>query len=134
MYANMSSNEKNFNNLNSIFEKIRDIFTNVKLQDNLSIEQLIQIYSNDQKFIKDLNFIKESFSDIEYILSPIDDLEEEFGYFLTVKRMISYLLRDIKFFIGNISFMGNLLINYFHLIHQKLIKNDDYDNECESFL
>lgn len=47
--------------------------------------------------------------------------------------MISYLLRDIKFFIGNISFMENLLINYFHLIHQKLIKNDDYDNECESF-
>ncbi len=131
----MNKKETNFDNLNEIYNRIREIFSNVKPQKEMSIEELIQLYSRDETFLKDLQYIDESLSEITNILAPIDILEKEFLNFLSIKRMIDYLLNDIKLFIVYLFFIDDLLMNFFNLIHQKLQKADkDYQKEYDLFV
>lgn len=135
MYVAMNKKETNFDNLNEIYNRIREIFSNVKPQKEMSIEELIQLYSRDETFLKDLQYIDESLSEITNILAPIDILEKEFLNFLSIKRMIDYLLNDIKLFIVYLFFIDDLLMNFFNLIHQKLQKADkDYQKEYDLFV
>ncbi|WP_458403566.1 hypothetical protein [Methanobrevibacter sp.] len=123
MYVNM--NEINFKNINEIYIKVREIFKNVKSQKDASFDELVKIYSNDPKFLNELNVIEDSLSEIAKILAPFETLENEYCLFLNVQRMIYHVIKDIKLFISNISFIDELLINFFALIHQKLENNDD---------
>ena len=135
MYVAMDEKETNFDNLNEIYRRIREIFSNVKLQKEIPIDELVQLYSKDETFFKDLNYIVESLTEITNILAPIDSLENEFLNFLSIKRMIDYLLKDIKLFIVYLFFIDDLLMNFFNLIHQKLQKADkDYQNEYDLFV
>lgn len=135
MYVAMDEKETNFDNLREIYYRIREIFSNVKPQKEMSIDELIQLYSKDETFFKDLNYIVESLTEITNILAPIDSLENEFLNFLSIKRMIDYLLMDIKLFIVYLFFIDDLLMNFFNLIHQKLQKADkDYQNEYDLFV
>ena len=95
---------------------------------------MVDLYSHDDAFLNDLSYIRDSLSEIAYMLAPIESLENEFYNFLTIKRMIDYLLNDIKLFLIHLRFIEKLLFNFFNLIHQKLLKNDEYENEYVSFL
>lgn len=134
MYADMLNDKTDFDNLKDIYKKIHEIFSNVKSQDDISIEELVDLYSHDDAFLNDLSYIRDSLSEIAYMLASIESLENEFYNFLTIKRMIDYLLNDIKLFLIHLRFIEKLLFNFFNLIHQKLLKNDEYENEYVSFL
>lgn len=81
MYVNMNKKETNFDNLNEICHRIREIFSNVKPQKEISIDELIQLYSQDETFLKDLKYIGDSLTEINDILSPIDELNKEYYCF-----------------------------------------------------
>lgn len=137
MYSNMDIKETNLGNLDEIYQKIREIFTNVKPHEDMPIEKLVKKYSNDNSFLNDLKYIKESLSEITSILAPIDNLENEYSCFFSIRIMIEYLLNDIGLFIVHMSFIDDLLVNFFNLIHRRLVDDDNYDkcyNEINSFL
>ena len=60
VYVNMDKNQRNFNSLNDIYQKIREIFSNFKLQSDVPIEKVIQIYSNDNNLLKEISVIEDS--------------------------------------------------------------------------
>ena len=76
MYIDMDKKETNLDNLNEIYHRIREIFSNVKPQKELSIDELVQLYSHDDDFLKDLHYINQSLIDINNIL----DYEDVYYY------------------------------------------------------
>lgn len=133
MYVNMNKKETNFDNLNEICHRIREIFSNVKPQKEISIDELIQLYSQDETFLKDLKYIGDSLTEINDILSPIDELNKEYYCFFSIKLMIDYLINDVELFIVNLYFIENLLVNFFNLIHLKSLHYPDYENKYDEF-
>lgn len=135
MYVTMDEKEINLDNLNEIYRKICEIFSNVKPHMELSINELVQLYSSDKDFLNDMNYIGESLSEIAKILVSIDILENEFILFLSIKRMIDYLLNDVELFIDYLFFIDDLLMNFFNLIHHKIHNSyDDYKKEYDLFV
>lgn len=128
----MDKNQRNFNSLNDIYQKIREIFSNFKLQSDVPIEKVIQIYSNDNNLLKEISVIEDSLSEIADILAQMGN--KEFSYFLSIRHMIGYILKDVKLFIIYMPFVDNLLINFFNFIHSKLIGNNDYEGNDEIFV
>ena len=128
----MDKNQRNFNSLNDIYQKIREIFSNFKPQSDVPIEKVIQIYSNDNDFLKEISVIEDSLSEIADILAQMGN--KEFSYFLSIRHMIGYILKDVKLFIIYMPFVDNLLINFFNFIHSKLIGNNDYEGNDEIFV
>lgn len=128
----MDKNQRNFNSLNDIYQKIREIFSNFKLQSDVPIEKVIQIYSNDNNLLKEISVIEDSLSEIADILAQIGN--KELFYFLSIRHMIGYILKDVKLFIIYMPFVDNLLINFFNFIHSKLIGNNDYEGNDEIFV
>ena len=131
VYVNMDKNQRNFNSLNDIYQKIREIFSNFKLQSDVPIEKVIQIYSNDNNLLKEISVIEDSLSEIADILAQIGN--KELFYFLSIRHMIGYILKDVKLFIIYMPFVDNLLINFFKFIHSKLIGDNDYEENDEIF-
>ncbi|WP_298498791.1 hypothetical protein [uncultured Methanobrevibacter sp.] len=129
-----SDGKINFDVLDEIYRKIRKIFTNVKTQKEYSLEELIEIYSNDAVFLRDLKVIEISMSEIADILEPIEILEKEYYNFLTIRRMINYILNEIKLFIVHLNFIEELLINFFNIIHQKLNSDGNYQELYSTFV
>lgn len=127
----MDKNQRNFNSLNDIYQKIREIFSNFKLQSDVPIEKVIQIYSNDNNLLKEISVIEDSLSEIADILAQIGN--KELFYFLSIRHMIGYILKDVKLFIIFMPFVDNLLINFFKFIHSKLIGDNDYEENDEIF-
>lgn len=135
MYVTMDEKEINLDNLNEIYRRIREIFSNVKPHNELPINELVQLYSSDKDFLNDMNYIGESLSEIAKILVSIDILENEFILFLSIKRMIDYLLNDVELFIDYLFFIDELLMNFFNLIHHKIHNSyDDYKKEYDLFV
>ena len=135
MYVTMDEKEINLDNLNEIYRKICEIFSNVKPHNELPINELVQLYSSDKDFLNDMNYIGESLSEIAKILVSIDILENEFILFLSIKRMIDYLLNDVELFIDYLFFIDDLLMNFFNLIHHKIHNSyDDYKKEYDLFV
>lgn len=81
----MYVNKGNFNALNSIYEKIHCIFSNITPQKDLSIEDVVELYANDENFLMDLKIIRSSMDEITDILAQIDGFKDEFSDFLTIK-------------------------------------------------
>ena len=67
------------------------------------------------------------------ILNTSDSLKKELIHFLSIQRMINYMLNDIKLFLIHLSFIDDLLINFFNLVHVKLIDNNHYDEYYDKF-
>lgn len=133
MYLTMDDKERSLNNLNEIYRKIREIFSNVKPHDELPLNELVDLYSQDKTFLKDLEYIRKYLSEINNILVPIDELNKEYFCFFSIKLMIDYLINDFELFIVNLSFIENLLVNFFNLIHLKSLNPQDYEKKYDEF-
>ncbi|MEE0934736.1 MAG: hypothetical protein U0L42_03595 [Methanobrevibacter sp.] len=129
----MDDKERSLNNLNEIYRKIREIFSNVKPHDELPLNELVDLYSQDKTFLKDLEYIRKYLSEINNILVPIDELNKEYFCFFSIKLMIDYLINDFELFIVNLSFIENLLVNFFNLIHLKSLNPQDYEKKYDEF-
>ena len=130
----MYVNTGNFNALNRIYEKIHYIFSNIKLQKDMSIDDVVELYADDENFLIDLKIIRNSMEEITDILAPIESLKDEFSDFLSIKIMIIYLLDNLKLFLIHLSFIDNLLVNFFELIHKKLQSDKEYGSYYNAFL
>lgn len=133
MYIAMDDKERSLDNLNEIYLRIREIFSNVKPHRELSINELVDLYSHDDVFLKDLEYIRKYLSEINNILLPIDELNKEYFCFFSIKLMIDYLINDFELFIVNLSFIENLLVNFFNLIHLKSLNPQDYEKKYDEF-
>lgn len=133
MYVTMDEKEIYLDNLNEIYRKICEIFSNVKPHRELSINELVDLYSHDDAFLKDLEYIRKYLSEINNILLPIDELNKEYFCFFSIKLMIDYLINDFELFIVNLSFIENLLVNFFNLIHLKSLNHHDYEKKYDEF-
>ena len=133
MYVNVENN--NLNALKCIYEKIHEFFDGIHADKNDSIEELIELYSNDDNFLNEKKIISESLNEIVSILKPLDGLQYELYHFMSIRRIICYILNDINIFINNLSFVYELLVNFFNLIHMKLLNkkgySDNYDKFCK---
>lgn len=130
MYVNRKNN---FDTLKDIYEKIHDVFSNIQIGKDKSIDELVKIYSNDDEFLNELKIINKSMDEIVSILNTSDSLKKELIHFLSIQRMINYMLNDIKLFLIHLSFIDDLLINFFNLVHVKLIDNNHYDEYYDKF-
>ncbi|MBQ9161463.1 MAG: hypothetical protein IJ122_09125 [Methanobrevibacter sp.] len=129
MYVNL----ENFYALNTIYERIQNVFENIKPQKDMSIDDVVKLYAHDEIFLMDLKTIRNSMDEITEILAPIESLKDEFSDFLSIKIMIVYLLDNLKLFLKNISFVDNLLLNFFELINKKLQSDNEYVNYYNAF-
>ena len=130
MYVNSNNN---FNALKDIYEKIQDVFSNIKTGKDKSIDELVKIYSNDVEFLNELKIINKSLDEIGSILNTGDSLKKELIHFLSIQRMINYMLKDIKLFLIHLSFIDDLLVNFFNLIHIRLTDKNHYDEYYDKF-
>lgn len=124
--------EINFNDFKKIYEKIHGVFLEIS-SEKLSIDELVEIYSNDEVFLNELEIINTSMNEVISILNSKEELKSELYLFLSVNRMICYILDDVRLFLLYISFIDDLLINFFNLIHMKLIKDNEYDEYFNKF-
>ena len=99
----------------------------------MSIDDVVKLYAHDEIFLMDLKTIRNSMDEITEILAPIESLKDEFSDFLSIKIMIVYLLDNLKLFLKNISFVDNLLLNFFELINKKLQSDNEYVNYYNAF-
>ena len=130
MYVNRKNN---FDTLKDIYEKIHDVFSNIQIGKDKSIDELVNIYSNDAEFLNELKIITKSMDELVSILNTIDSLKKELIHFLSIQRMINYMLKDIKLFLIHLSFIDDLLVNFFNLIHAKLTDKNHYNKHYDKF-
>ena len=77
--------------------------------------------------------IKDSFNNIEYILSHLEFFEEEYYDFSSIKDMAFYIL-DNKSSLHHISIISDLLNSFYSLIQfKKDSSNDEYNQRYEEF-
>ena len=105
MYVNRKNN---FDTLKDIYEKIHDVFSNIQIGKDKSIDELVKIYSNDDEFLNELKIINKSMDEIVSILNTSDSLKKELIHFLSIQRMINYMLNDIKLFLIHLSFIDDV--------------------------
>ena len=142
MYVDM--NDKNIidlnsivNDLKSLLDSIYDKFSSIRLNET-SLDDLVTSYSNDNEFINKLNLIIKLSDDIAETLEGLELFQEEFFFYLSIRNMINYILRNIKYYILYSSFVHDLSVLFCNLIKIKIthLRNstlNDYTNEFELF-
>lgn len=132
MYINMDE-QVNFQALKDVYDKINNFFIAFQPKD-IPVDDLVELYSNDDIFLKELKIIEESMNEILGILISTEGLDKEFYNFFSIKFIVNYLADDVKLFLVNISFINNLFNKFFLLIHKKLSEDDDYEDCYSIFL
>ena len=71
------------------YNSVKDKFTR---NDEMPLDEFINKYSEDKKFLNDLESIKSSLNEISEMMEQINfEYDEEYN-FASIKRMITYLL------------------------------------------
>ena len=120
------------NDLKSLLDSIYDNFSSIRLIKETSLDDLVTIYSNDKEFLIKLS------DDIAETLEGLNLFQEEFYYYLSIRNMINYILRNIKYYILYSSFVHDLSVLFCNLINIKIshLRNstlNHYTNEFELF-
>ena len=135
----MSGYINNTNNLNetdflSLFKKLYYLIKDQiypKPNDELSFEEVVEIYSNDKNFLKKLEYIKSLLDDIDELMEGIEIKYDEYYNFLSIKNMISYIAGDVRKYLKYSSFVLLLLKDFDNLLD---CQNDqDYYNIYKKF-
>lgn len=126
------------NDLKSLLDSIYDNFSSIRLIKETSLDDLVTIYSNDKEFLNKLNLIIKLSDDIAETLEGLNLFQEEFYYYLSIRNMINYILRNIKYYILYSSFVHDLSVLFCNLINIKIahLRNstlNHYTNEFELF-
>ena len=98
-----------------------------------SIDELVELYSNDKDFCRDLETMKSNFTEIALLLESSDFFSEEYFDFLSIKNMCNYIINDIKLYILHSSFISSLLLNFFKLIRSKIVDDSFYCDIYRTF-
>ena len=133
MYGNMNEVIIDINKIVSDLKELLDKIINKLSLNNLkyeSIDELVELYSNDKDFCRDLETMKSNFTEIALLLESSDFFSEEYFDFLSIKNMCNYIINDIKLYILHSSFISSLLLNFFKLIRSKI---DDDSFYCDIY-
>lgn len=132
-YAAVNGNNNFIDDFLDIFKEfynsVKDKFTR---NDEMSLDEFINKYSDDEKFLNDLEFIKSSLNEISEMMEQINFDYDEYYNFASIKRMITYIVDNLEKYFHYSSFIVLLLENFIDLIVKER-QFDDYKEEYEKF-
>ena len=132
-YATVNGNTNFIDDFLDIFKEfynsVKDKFTR---NDEMPLDEFINKYSDDKKFLNDLESIKSSLNEISEMMEKINfEYDEEYN-FASIKRMITYIIDNLEKYFYYSSFIVLLLKNFNDLIVKER-QLDDYKEEYEKF-
>lgn len=132
-YTTVNGNNKIIDDFLDIFKKfynsVKDKFTK---NDEMSLEEFIDIYSEDKEFLDYLDYIKSSLNEISNVMEQINLEYDEYYNFASIKRIITYIANNPKKYLHYSSFIEHLLKNFYDLIIKER-QLDNYKEEYEKF-
>ena len=132
-YATVNGNNNILDDFLDIFKEfynsVKDKFTR---NDEMSLDEFINKYSEDEKFLNDLESIKSSLNEISEMMEQINFDYDEYYNFASIKRMITYIVDNLEKYFYYSSFIVLLLENFNDLIDKER-QFDDYKEEYEKF-
>lgn len=119
----ISKSKKVFNSFISALKELKEtIYSNVE-----------KIVHNDPFLDKLILTLKDSFNNIDSILSKMYFLEDEYYDYSSIKDMIFYILDD-KSLLSNISLFEDLIDSFYNLIQFKFdLSDEDYKVKYDDF-
>lgn len=132
-YATVNGNTNFIDDFLDIFKEfynsVKDKFTR---NDEMPLDEFINKYSDDKKFLNDLESIKSSLNEISEMMEQINFDYDEYYNFASIKRMITYIVDNLEKYFYYSSFIVILLENFNDLIVKER-QFDDYKEEYEKF-
>ena len=132
-YATVNGNNNIIDDFLDIFKEfynsVKDKFTR---NDEMPLDEFINKYSDDKKFLNDLESIKSSLNEISEMMEQINFDYDEYYNFASIKRMITYIVDNLEKYFYYSSFIVLLLENFNDLIAKERLF-DDYKEEYEKF-
>ena len=132
-YATINGNNNVIDDFLDIFKKfyhsVKDKFIK---NDEMSLDEFINKYSEDKEFLNGLESIKSSLNEISEMMEQINfEFDEDYN-FASIKRMITYIIDNLEKYFHYSSFIVLLLKNFNDLIVKER-QLDDYKEEYEKF-
>lgn len=132
-YATVNGNTNFIDDFLDIFKEfynsVKDKFTR---NDEMPLDEFINKYSENEKFLNDLESIKSSLNEISEMMEQINFDYDEYYNFASIKRMITYIVDNLEKYFYYSSFIVLLLENFNDLIAKERLF-DDYKEEYEKF-
>ena len=132
-YATVNRNNNIIDDFLDIFKKfynsVKNRFTK---NDDMSLEEFVNIYSEDKEFLDYLDFVKFSLNEISNVMEQINFKYDEYYNFSSIKRMITYIIDNLEKYFNYSSFIVLLLKNFNDLIIKER-QLDSYKEEYEKF-
>ena len=132
-YVTVIENTNFIDDFSDIFKEfynyVKDKFTR---NDEMPFDEFINKYSEDKKFLNDLESIKSSLNEISEMMEQINFDYDEYYNFASIKRMITYIVDNLEKYFHYSSFIVILLENFIDLIVKER-QFDDYKEEYEKF-
>ena len=108
--ANVNVNADDFLSLfRKLYNFIKDKFHKKEPDEELSFEELVEMYSKDNDFLNKLDYIKTSLEEIDELMEDVNFTYNEYYNFLSIKDMITYIASDVGKFIKHSQFIITLL-------------------------
>lgn len=108
--ANVNVNADDFLSLfRKLYNFIKDKFHKKEPDEELSFEELVEMYSKDNDFLNKLDYIKTSLEEIDELMEDVNFTYDEYYNFLSIKDMITYIASDVGKFIKHSQFIITLL-------------------------
>ena len=114
-----------------LYKFIKDELQKNKPKEELTFEELVDLYSNDKNFLSQLDYIKSLLDDIDELLENINFAYYEYYNFLSIKDMINYIIDDVGKYIRYSPFILSLLNAFNNLMDS--LNDSDYGNIYEEF-
>ncbi len=136
MSININANEDlELDDFLSLFKKlyyfIKNKLTKDESTNELSFDELVEMYSNDKDFLSKLKYIKVSLNDIVLSMRNLSFSYDEYYNFMSIKNMIDYIVDDVGRYIKYSFFVLDLLRDFNKLMENR--NNSDYDAIYEEF-
>lgn len=133
-YINVNS-DVNVENFLSLFRKlynfIKEKFHKNEPSEELSFDELVEMYSNDKDFLSKLEYIKISLAEIDELMEDVNFAYDEYCNFLSIKDMIVYIVNDVAKFLKHSQFIITLLTAFNCLMDRQY--DSDYENIYQKF-
>ena len=134
-FTNVEGHEKYYEFLDKIHSLHSNIHHSVKnkfvINESMSMKEFLDKYYDDD-FLNYLNSIKISLNEISNIIEQIDFEYDEYYNFISINKMIIYIVSDVKKYFKYSSFILLILTEFKDLMDKKRIVRN-YKEEYEKF-
>lgn len=132
IHANVDVNTDDFLSLfRNLYNFINNKFHKKEHDEELSFEELVEMYSKGNDFLNKLDYIKISLEEIDEVMEDVNFAYDEYYNFLSIKDMITYIVGDVAKFLKHSHFIITLLIAFNNLMDSQ--DELDYENIYQKF-